>query len=495
MDRRRPSPQILGFGVLALVVAVGCAPTDGRSGSGSGGASATGGSGQTTGSGGSGQSGGSPAAGGATGAGGAGATGGSTGTGGSSPVGATGGSGGKGGSGAGTGGAGGKGTGGAAGSAGAKGTGGATSTGGVTGTGGATGSGGAAGGTTVCGSGAEDSNVTLSCPSGETIDKVTFASFGTPTGSCGSFAAGACNASSSQAVVEALCIGRQSCSVPADNGAFTDPCDKTTKSLSIQVTCTVGGGMEPPSAGQQPFKGFAGDPNACTDLQHLRTSWFYNWEQTDDKKCASTNDPFVPMIWGHTGSEQSASGITGAVSSFVGKGNGYVLGFNEPDNSTQSNIPVATAVQLWPSFTNSAILIGSPATQGNSTGQTWFGSFMSSVNGSSTLRADFIALHWYGWNAGSCDAAASQLESYLKWAEGFSGNRPLWLTEWGCLNDSAPDVSTVVNFYNGALAVFARHPRVQRYSWYPWSTNLDLVNSDGSLTTLGQAYAAAPAYK
>ena len=77
----------------------------------------------------------------------------------------------------------------------------------------------------------------------------------------------------------------------------------------------------------------------------------------------------------------------------------------------------------------------------------------------------------------------------------FSGNRPIWLTEWGCLNDSAPDVPTVVNFYNGALAVFARHPRVVRYSWYPWSTNLDLVNSDGSLTTLGNAYAAAPAYK
>lgn len=71
----------------------------------------------------------------------------------------------------------------------------------------------------------------------------------------------------------------------------------------------------------------------------------------------------------------------------------------------------------------------------------------------------------------------------------------IWLTEWGCLNDSAPDVQTVVDFYNGALAVFARHPRVQRYAWYPWSTNLHLVNDDGSLTALGVAYAAAPSYK
>jgi Glycosyl hydrolase catalytic core len=256
-----------------------------------------------------------------------------------------------------------------------------------------------------------------------------------------------------------------------------------------------GGSSGSAGIGGIPFKGFAGDPTACADMQHLGVSWYYNWKQTPTSGCASTGIPFVPMIWGHTGSEQSASGIMSSVSSFVSKSYGYVLGFNEPDNSTQSNIPVATAVSLWPSFNNSAIQLGTPATQANSTGQTWFTSFMGSVNGSTTLHADFIAIHWYGWNTGSCDAAASQLESYVKYAEGFSGNRPIWITEWGCLNDSAPDAQTVLNFYKGALAVFARHPRVARYSWYPWSTNNELVNSDGTLTTLGNAYAAAPAYK
>jgi hypothetical protein len=248
-------------------------------------------------------------------------------------------------------------------------------------------------------------------------------------------------------------------------------------------------------SGGIPFKGFAGDPTACADMQHLGVSWYYNWKQTPTSGCASTGIPFVPMVWGHTGSEQSASGIMSSVSSFVSKGYGYVLGFNEPDNSTQSNITDATAVALWPSFNNTAIQLGTPATQANSTGQTWFKSFMGSVNGSTTLHADFIAIHWYGWNAGSCDAAASQFESYIKYAEGFSGNRPIWVTEWGCLNDSAPDTQTVLSFYQGALAVFAKHPRVARYSWYPWSTNNELVNSDGTLTTLGNAYAAAPAYK
>jgi hypothetical protein len=244
-----------------------------------------------------------------------------------------------------------------------------------------------------------------------------------------------------------------------------------------------------------PFKGVAGSP--CAVRKKLGVSWYYNWEQTVDgtDPCDSTGGQFVPMIWGHTGSEQSASGISSAVSSFVSKSYGHVLGFNEPDNSGQANLPVATAVSLWPSFNNGAILLGTPATSANSAGQTWFTTFMGSVNGSTMLHADFIAVHWYGWNAGSCDAAASQLESYIKYAEGFAGNRPIWITEWGCLNDSAPDAQTVLSFYHGALAVFARHPRLQRYAWYPWSTNLELANADGSLTALGVAYAAAAPYK
>jgi hypothetical protein len=365
--------------------------------------------------------------------------------------------------------------------------------GGAPGTGGG-GSGG--GGAPVCGTVAENGSVTLSCPSGQTIDAVVFASFGTPSGSCGSFAAGSCDDSSSVAVVQALCVGRASCTVPATNGAFGDPCHGTVKSLAVQVSCGAGAtGGTGGSGGGQPFKGVANSP--CAARTSLNVSWYYNWEESETEACSDgRGGAFVPMIWGHTGNEQSATGISGDVASFVSKGYGYVLGFNEPDNTKQSSISVATAISLWPSFDNPAIKIGTPATQANADpGQTWFNSFMGQLAANSSLRADFIALHWYGWNAGSCDANASQLESYISWAEGFPGNRPIWLTEWGCLNNSAPDVPTVVSFYNGALAVFARHPRVQRYAWYPWATNLTLVNTDGSLTALGAAYAAAPAFK
>jgi hypothetical protein len=173
-----------------------------------------------------------------------------------------------------------------------------------------------------------------------------------------------------------------------------------------------------------------------------------------------------------------------------------VLGFNEPDNPNQSNIPVTSAIELLPSFDQPGILVGSPATAANANpGQAWFTDFMNQLGNSASLRVDCLAVHWYGWNAGSCDPNAAGLESYLEWVESFPGDRPIWITEWGCLHESHPDMAAVVSFYRGALAMFARHPRVERYAWYPWETNCELVNDDGTLTELGVEYAAAPAYR
>jgi hypothetical protein len=204
------------------------------------------------------------------------------------------------------------------------------------------------------------------------------------------------------------------------------------------------------------------------------------------------------MVWGHAGAEQTLAGITSEVSAAVSAGYKYVLGFNEPDNPTQSNISVATAISLWPSFNNPSVLICSPATQGNATpGLTWIQQFMTQVNADTTgkLRVDFIATHWYGWNAGACDPAANTLQSWIEGIEAIPGNRPIWLTEWGCDNLSNPDAQTVETFYAGALAMLAKHPRVVRYAWYQWETYNELVNADGgALTPLGTAYAGAPAF-
>ncbi len=79
----------------------------------------------------------------------------------------------------------------------------------------------------------ENGNLTMSAPAGKTWTGVAFASYGTP-GSCGGI--GACNASSSLAVVTSYCVGQTTCTVPATNGTFGDPCVGTYKALSVVLT-------------------------------------------------------------------------------------------------------------------------------------------------------------------------------------------------------------------------------------------------------------------
>jgi len=98
-----------------------------------------------------------------------------------------------------------------------------------------------------CGIAPENSNLELACWDGGVIQGVTFASFGTPSGSCPNALArnASCDAPTSLSVVSAACVGKKSCSVPATVTEFggTDPCFDTLKSLAVQLQCA---GTPPP---------------------------------------------------------------------------------------------------------------------------------------------------------------------------------------------------------------------------------------------------------
>ncbi|XP_065832516.1 uncharacterized protein [Oscarella lobularis] len=81
-------------------------------------------------------------------------------------------------------------------------------------------------------------NASLSCTLG-VIDKVHFASYGTPQGTCGNFTMGKCNAANTTAFVEKMCVGKKSCMFPVNTETFGDPCVGTAKTFAVQVTCNV----------------------------------------------------------------------------------------------------------------------------------------------------------------------------------------------------------------------------------------------------------------
>lgn len=81
----------------------------------------------------------------------------------------------------------------------------------------------------------ENGTLNLSTPANATITSVSFASYGTPNGSNGSYTTGDCHASNSQTIVESYCIGNNNCSIPATNSVFGDPCRGTYKRLNVKV--------------------------------------------------------------------------------------------------------------------------------------------------------------------------------------------------------------------------------------------------------------------
>jgi len=80
----------------------------------------------------------------------------------------------------------------------------------------------------------------LQCPVGQTIDEIHFASFGVFNGnSCNTLdtPVGGCHAVGTKRVVEAECLNKEACTVPASTKLFGDPCPDTPKSLGVSYTC------------------------------------------------------------------------------------------------------------------------------------------------------------------------------------------------------------------------------------------------------------------
>ena len=74
------------------------------------------------------------------------------------------------------------------------------------------------------------------------INAIQFSSYGNPTGTCGNYQKGTCNAANSTSIVETLCLNNNACSIFPNTTTFGDPCYGTPKVLTVQFTCSSGTG-------------------------------------------------------------------------------------------------------------------------------------------------------------------------------------------------------------------------------------------------------------
>ncbi|TVU50514.1 hypothetical protein EJB05_01887 [Eragrostis curvula] len=78
----------------------------------------------------------------------------------------------------------------------------------------------------------------LQCDDGHVISKITFASYGTPSGGCQNFSVGNCHASSTLDLVTEACVGKDKCAISVTNDVFGDPCPRVVKDLAVQAECS-----------------------------------------------------------------------------------------------------------------------------------------------------------------------------------------------------------------------------------------------------------------
>lgn len=247
----------------------------------------------------------------------------------------------------------------------------------------------------------------------------------------------------------------------------------TTTTTAPPTTTTTTTTKPPVATGIYRGVGLTGAPADCVDIATLKLTWYYNWGT--GTSCNSNGVPFVPMQWG---SFSTLPKLTGQ----------YLLTFNEPDNSSQSDLSVAQALALWPKLEATGLQLSTPAVTESSGGSAWLASFMAGVKADG-FTVNFEAAHWYG----NCNSPSS-LISYLNQMHSLY-NLPIWLTEFSCLNGS---VALNTSFAQAVGPLLAQLPYLQRVAWFTNRSypngyqNVGLVGSTGALTSVGTAFVGWP---
>jgi hypothetical protein len=195
------------------------------------------------------------------------------------------------------------------------------------------------------------------------------------------------------------------------------------------------------------------------------------------------------MIW--SGPPTRTIDVPGMIAN-IPAGARFLLGFNEPNFGTQANLTPAQAAAAWPQLEQIATARGlrlvSPAVNycGGNCNETdpftWLDAFFASCTG---CQVDYVAFHWYACTHAALQTMLTRFETRY--------HRPLWITEFSCLDASDTSLSVQQQYMREAIPLLESDPQVFRYAWfigrsYPNSGTIDVLGAPGTLSTLGTEY-------
>jgi hypothetical protein len=222
-------------------------------------------------------------------------------------------------------------------------------------------------------------------------------------------------------------------------------------------------------------------------------SWYYTWSSGHAGIASPPGVQFVPMIWG-------PGSVSAATLSQVRHEGHVLLGFNEPDLGSQSNMTVSQALALWPRLMATGMQLGSPAVAADAaTPGGWLDRFMRGA-AARRYRVNFITVHWYGADFAT-GPAVGQLESYLQ-AIYARYHLPIWLTEFALARFGStpafPSQRQQAAFLTASTSMLERLRYVQRYAWFalpatPGDGSAGLFRPGPVATRVGLAFEAVDA--
>jgi autotransporter-associated beta strand protein len=239
-----------------------------------------------------------------------------------------------------------------------------------------------------------------------------------------------------------------------------------------------------------------GDTGAnYADLQATNAGWYYTWG-TSPASPGTYNAAFYPMFW--------SAPSQNTINTTLTTNPQYILGFNEPDVSTQSNMTVAQAITSWTTISSTTVTYNanhgtniqlvSPAVSDTSAGEAWLKSFMSQAT-TAGLKVDAVAFHWYDDDTTNGAQAATDFENKVV-AYHNAYNKPVFITEfadhdWSGTLGTAAMIAANTQMLNIVIPWLDSQSFVAGYSYYNWFSDSATFATSGSIdnpTSLGASY-------
>jgi len=183
------------------------------------------------------------------------------------------------------------------------------------------------------------------------------------------------------------------------------------------------------------------------------------------------------MQWGSAGIQNFAATVNSEMA-------GVILGFNEPDLASQSNINATYAAELWLDYIqplkSSGVVVGAPAISSAETGRPWLSAFLDACE---KCDIDFIPFHWYG-------SGVENFYDYIGSIHAQFPLYPLWVTEYA---ETSSNDTVVTEFLSQTIQYMDMLEWIERYAWFGYfrdngNSHYNLLDVNGNLNILGHIY-------